>query len=152
MLRVSRLTDYATLVMTCIAAHPAEVLSTAQIAEETHLELPTVSKLLKSLSHSALVESFRGVNGGYRLARPAEAISLAEIVEALEGPIGMTECGLADGQCDREAQCGVRGSWQRINNVVDQALRAVSLADMLKPTPARRKIAVSVNTGEAVTG
>ncbi len=151
MLRVSRLTDYATLVMTCIAAHPADVLSTAQIADETHLELPTVSKLLKSLSHSALVESFRGVNGGYRLARPAQAISLAEIVEALEGPIGMTECGLADGQCDREAQCGVRGSWQRINNVVDQALRAVSLADMLRPTPVRRKIAVSVTTGEAVT-
>src|SRR6185312_3926468 len=75
MLRVSRLTDYATVVMTCIAAHPADVLSTAQIADETHLELPTVSKLLKALGHAELVESFRGVNGGYRLARPASAIS-----------------------------------------------------------------------------
>ncbi|MDW2980752.1 MAG: SUF system Fe-S cluster assembly regulator [Rhodanobacter sp.] len=136
MLRVSRLTDYATVVMTCIAAHPDEVLSAVQIADETRLELPTVSKLLKTLGHAALVESFRGVNGGYRLARPAGEISLADIVEALEGPIGMTECSV-EGQCGREAGCGVRGSWQLVNNVLDNALRAVSLADMLKPQPPR---------------
>jgi FeS assembly SUF system regulator len=132
MLRVSRLTDYATVVMTCIAAHPHDVLSTGQIADETRLELPTVSKLLKALGHATLVESFRGVNGGYRLARSAADISLAEIVEALEGPIGVTECSLAEGQCDRESQCGVRGSWQQVNSVLDNALRAVSLEDMLK--------------------
>ena len=137
MLRVSRLTDYATVVMTCIAAHPTAVLSAVQIADETRLELPTVSKLLKALGHAALVESFRGVNGGYRLARAAADISLVEIVEAIEGPIGMTECSMAEGQCDREAQCGVRGSWQLVNNVLDNALRAVSLADMLKPQPPR---------------
>ncbi|HZX71461.1 MAG TPA: SUF system Fe-S cluster assembly regulator [Rhodanobacter sp.] len=151
MLRVSRLTDYATVVMTSIAAHPADVLSTAQIADETRLELPTVSKLLKALGHAKLVESFRGVNGGYRLARPASTISLAEIVEALEGPIGVTECSVADGQCDREAQCGVRGSWQRINSVLDRTLRSVSLADMLQPLPSKRSIAVTVNAGEAMT-
>ncbi|RUL74009.1 SUF system Fe-S cluster assembly regulator [Dyella choica] len=133
MFRVSRLTDYATVVMTCIAAHPGDVLSTAQIAEEAHLELPTVSKLLKSLGHAGLVDSFRGVNGGYRLARPAQQISLADIVEAIEGPLGMTECTLSEGQCDREAQCSVRGSWQRINHVLDNALRTMSLADMLRP-------------------
>jgi FeS assembly SUF system regulator len=153
MLRVSRLTDYATVVMTCIAAHPADVLSTVQIADETRLELPTVSKLLKALGHAALVESFRGVNGGYRLARPAAEISLAEIVEALEGPIGMTECSVAEGQCDRESQCGVRGSWQQINSVLDHTLRAVSLADMLKPPPARpaptKHIAATVKTDGA---
>lgn len=142
MFRVSRLTDYATVVMTCIAAHPGDVLSTAQIAEETHLELPTVSKLLKSLGHAGLVDSFRGVNGGYRLARPADEISLAEIVEAMEGPLGMTECSLSDGHCERESQCGVRGSWQRINHVLDNALRTMSLADMLRPTV--RTPAVSV--------
>ena len=135
MFRVSRLTDYATVVMTCIATHPGDVVSTAQIAEEAHLELPTVSKLLKSLGHAGLVESFRGVNGGYRLARPAQQISLADIVEAIEGPLGMTECTLSEGQCDREAQCGVRGSWQRINHVLDNALRTMSLADMLRPAP-----------------
>ncbi|MEO7052537.1 MAG: SUF system Fe-S cluster assembly regulator [Rhodanobacter sp.] len=151
MLRVSRLTDYATVVMTCIAAHPADVLSTAQIADGTHLELPTVSKLLKALGHAKLVESFRGVNGGYRLARPASTISLAEIVEALEGPIGVTECSVAEGQCDRETQCTVRGSWQHINSVLDRTLRGVSLADMLKPLPSKQKIAVTVKTGEAIT-
>ena len=146
MLRVSRLTDYATVVMTCIAAHPDDVLSTAQIADETRLELPTVSKLLKSLGHAGLVESFRGVNGGYRLARPAQAISLADVVEAMEGPIGMTECGVTEGQCEREAQCGVRGSWQRINSVLDHALRAVSLADMLRPPPRRADVTVDIST------
>jgi FeS assembly SUF system regulator len=133
MFRVSRLTDYATVVMTCIAAHPGDVLSTAQIAEEAHLELPTVSKLLKSLGHAGLVDSFRGVNGGYRLARPASDISMADIVEAMEGPLGMTECSMSDGQCEREKQCGVRGSWQRINSVLDNALRSMSLADMSRP-------------------
>jgi FeS assembly SUF system regulator len=145
MLRVSRLTDYATVVMTCIAAHPQDVLSTGQIADETRLELPTVSKLLKALGHATLVESFRGVNGGYRLARSAADISLAEIVEALEGPIGVTECSLAEGQCDRESQCGVRGSWQQVNSVLDNALRAVSLEDMLKTrVPAANSENVSV--------
>jgi FeS assembly SUF system regulator len=151
MLRVSRLTDYATVVMTCIAAHPADVLSTAQIADESRLELPTVSKLLKALGHASLVESFRGVNGGYRLARPAAEISLADIVEALEGPIGMTECSAADGRCERESQCGVRGSWKQVNSVLDNALRNVSLADMLKPAPNRR-IAVTTKAGEVTTG
>lgn len=144
MLRVSRLTDYAAVVMTCIAAHPTEVLSAVQIADETRLELPTVSKLLKALGHAALVDSFRGVNGGYRLARPATEISLAEIIEALEGPIGMTECSVAEGQCDRESQCGVRGSWQQVNDVLDNALRAMTLADMLKP-PSPQRVAIPVS-------
>ncbi|MGE7138063.1 SUF system Fe-S cluster assembly regulator [Luteibacter sp. NPDC031894] len=135
MLRVSRLTDYATVVMTCIAAHPADVLSTAQIAEEARLELPTVSKLLKLLGHAGLVESFRGVNGGYRLARPAEAISLAEIVEAMEGPIGLTECSMAQGQCDRQSTCGVSGSWQSVSGTIDGVLRAMTLAQMLAARP-----------------
>jgi FeS assembly SUF system regulator len=135
MLRVSRLTDYATVVMTCIAAHPADVLSTAQIAEEARLELPTVSKLLKMLGHAGLVESFRGVNGGYRLARPAEAISLADIVEAMEGPIGMTACSTAEGQCERHSQCGVSGSWRSVSGAIDGVLRAMTLAQMLAARP-----------------
>lgn len=136
MLRVSRLTDYATVVMTCIAAHPADVLSTAQIAEEARLELPTVSKLLKLLGHAGLVESFRGVNGGYRLARPAEMISLAEIVEAMEGPIGLTECSMAQGHCERQSSCGVSGSWRSVSGTIGGVLRAMTLAQMLAARPA----------------
>ncbi len=144
MLRVSRLTDYAAAVMTCMAEREDDILSAVQIAEETRLELPTVSKLLKLLGHAALVESFRGVNGGYRLARRAADISLAEIVVALEGPIAVTECSLGVGQCDRESRCTVRGSWQQISTILDDALRAVSLADMRKRSPSRRAAALPV--------
>lgn len=135
MLRISRLTDYATVVMTCLAASSEQVLSAAQIAECTQLELPTVSKLMKQLGHAGLVESFRGANGGYCLARSARDINLAEIIEALEGPLGMTECSKVDGQCDLAAHCGVRSNWQRINQVVGDALKSMSLADMLQPVP-----------------
>lgn len=135
MLRISRLTDYATVVMTCLAASPEQVLSSAQIAECTQLELPTVSKLMKLLGHAGLVESFRGANGGYCLSRPAEDINLAEIIEALEGPLGMTECSKADGHCDLAAHCGVRGNWLRINQVVGNALKDMRLSDMLQPAP-----------------
>ena len=141
MLRVNRLTDYAAAVMTCLAGHEDEVLSAVQIAEKTRLELPTVSKLLKSLGHAMLVESFRGVNGGYRLARSSKDISLAEIVVALEGPIAVTECGIRAGQCDRESTCAVRGSWQQISTILDDALRAVSLADMSHRLVRRRPAA-----------
>ena len=147
MLRVSRLTDYAAAVMTCLAEHQDAVLSTVQIAEATRLELPTVSKLLKLLGHATLVESFRGVNGGYRLARDAADISLAEIVVALEGPIAITECSLAVGQCDRESRCSVRGSWQQISTILDEALRAVSLADMCRHNPPRVAGAAAVAAG-----
>ena len=147
MLRVSKLTDYATAVMTVLAdAHHVgqpgsgwfgDVLSAQDLAERAHLELPTVSKLLKQLAHAHLVESFRGVNGGYRLAREPARISIADIVIAMEGPIGMTECSVHAGVCEHEPHCGVRVNWQRINQAIAQALANVTLADMLKPPPKR---------------
>ncbi|HTA64185.1 MAG TPA: SUF system Fe-S cluster assembly regulator [Xanthomonadaceae bacterium] len=133
MLRVTRLTDYASLVLTLLASAPARVHSAAELAERAHLEAPTVSKLLKSLAQAGLVEAFRGTNGGYRLARPAESISLIAIVEAIEGPLGMTECSLHDGDCGIQDHCGVRANWRRINDVVADALRNVTLAQMLAP-------------------
>jgi FeS assembly SUF system regulator len=137
MLRVSRLTDYATVVMTCLASRPDTVSSTAEIAACTRLEAPTVSKLAKRLARAGLIESFRGTHGGYRLARPAAEINLAEIVEALEGPLGMTECSAVSGQCDFQAHCNMRGNWQHINHAVDGVLKAMSLADMLRPASDR---------------
>ena len=138
MLRISKLTDYATVVMTCLAEDAAAVHSAVGLAEKAHLELPTVSKVLKSLSHAGLVESFRGANGGYRLARPPEQISVAAIVVAMEGPIGMTECSVHAGLCDHERHCGVRGNWQRINHAIEHALESVSLADMRRPPALKR--------------
>jgi len=139
MLRVTKLTDYATLVLTVLAARPDEVLSASELADQAGLEVPTVSKLLKALAQAGLVAGFRGSNGGYRLARPASGISLVEIVEAMEGPLGMTECSLHAGACGIEHSCGVRANWRRINDVVADALRGVSLAQMLAPPPRTRK-------------
>lgn len=146
MLRVSKLTDYATVVMTALADAPERIHSAQELAERARLELPTVSKLLKQLAHASLVESFRGVNGGYRLARAPERISIADIVIAMEGPIGMTECSAQAGLCGHEPHCGVRVNWKRINQAIAQALGSVTLADMLKPAPKRATIPALVAT------
>ena len=147
MLRVTKLTDYATVVLTVLAARPGEVLSAPELAERAGLEAPTVAKVLKPLAAAGLVEGFRGANGGYRLARDAAGISLVEIVEAMEGPLAMTECSVHGGQCGIEDSCGVRANWRRINDVVADALRGVSLAQMQAPLPAdapRRAIPVQL--------
>jgi FeS assembly SUF system regulator len=133
MLRVTKLTDYATVVLATLAGAPGRVHSASELAESAGLELPTVSKVLKPLAHAGLVESFRGANGGYRLARAAADISLIEVVEAIEGPFGMTECSGEHSSCELESHCGVRGNWRHINDVVADALRSVSLAQMLAP-------------------
>ena len=133
MLRVTKLTDYASVVLTVLASDPAAVLSASELAERAGLEVPTVAKLLKPLAQAGLVEGFRGANGGYKLARDAADISLVEIVEAMEGPLGMTECSVHAGQCGIEDSCGVRANWRRINDVVADALRKVTLAEMLAP-------------------
>jgi len=150
MLRVTKLTDYATVVLTVLAAEAGAVLSATGLAERAGLEAPTVAKVLKPLAAAGLVRAFRGASGGYRLARPAAEISLVEIVEAMEGPLAMTECSVHDGQCGIESSCGARANWRRINDVVADALRRVSLADM-SPAPAspaaRKAIPVALAAG-----
>ena len=138
MLRVSKLTDYATVVMACLAGAGDGVTSAQALAERAHLEVPTVSKLLKQLAQAGLVQSSRGINGGYRLSHPPERISIADIVTAMEGPIGMTECSAHAGLCGHEPHCGVRMNWQRINHAIAGALANVTLADMLNPPPKAR--------------
>lgn len=135
MLRVTKLTDYATLVLTVMAADGEAVHSAAGLADKAGLELPTVSKLLKLLAQAHLVQSFRGAAGGYRLARAAEDIRLIHVLEAIEGPLAVTECVGQQGQCGIEHRCGVRANWRRINDVIAEALHGVSLVDLLKPPP-----------------
>ena len=149
MLRVTKLTDYATLVLTVLAARPGEVLSAAGLAEQAGLEAPTVAKVLKPPAQAGLVEGFRGASGGHRLARPAARITLVDIVEALEGPLGMTECSVHAGQCGIEDSCGVRANWRRINDVVADALRGVSLAQMLGPMPPAPRKGIPVQLANA---
>ena len=112
MLRIGKLTDYATVLMAELAEDIGTCCSAAQLAEVTRLEPPTVAKVLKTLARSDLVESVRGVHGGYRLQRAADEISVAEIIRAMEGPIALTECDLEAGLCTRENDCSLRGNWR----------------------------------------
>ena len=130
MLRMSKLTDYGTMVLAQLASSDADWTTTSQVAGATHLGPPTVSKLLKSLVHAGLVVSSRGVQGGYALARPAATISAAQILDALEGPVAITECSSSTGGCDLESYCRVGSAWQRINSSIRKALEGITLADL----------------------
>lgn len=148
MLRISKLTDYGTVVLAHLAIDYGSVVSAADVAHATGIALPTVSKLLKSLARAGLVASTRGANGGYQLARAPHAISAADVIDALEGPVSITECSSLDSQCEHEGVCSVGGTWQRINVAIRKALDDVSLLDLVhanSPVPSFRFAGVPVN-------
>ncbi|MEM9403201.1 MAG: SUF system Fe-S cluster assembly regulator [Pseudomonadota bacterium] len=130
MLRISKLTDYGTVVLASLVNSRHKVISAAEIAGQTGISLPTVSKLLKTLAREGLVESARGANGGYRLSRDPERISAADIIEALEGPISITECLSSDSHCDYQQQCSPCSAWRSVNNAIRVALSEVTLIDL----------------------
>lgn len=132
MLRISKLTDYAILIMVELTRRD-EMLSAHVLAERVGVEVPTASKVLKLLAGGGLLNSYRGANGGYRVCRPAGEISVAEVIAAIEGPIAMTECSVEEGLCSQEDNCGLRGNWQRISLAVAEALEEVSLEEMSAP-------------------
>jgi len=134
MFRLNRLTDYAVVVLTQMARRPGETRSAQQIAELGTLPLPTVAKLLNGLARSGIVASHRGASGGYTLGRPAGAISVADIVQALEGPIALTACAEGSGElCEVETLCPMAGNWNKVNQAIRSALASVTLADMALP-------------------
>lgn len=135
MLKLSKMADYGTVVLTAMIADPERSRSANEIAATIKVPLPTVSKILKMLGHGGLVSSLRGVKGGYRLARPANQISLVDIIHAMDGPIGVTECSVTPGLCTQEAGCAVRANWLRINQAVLGVLQAITLDQMLAPVP-----------------
>ena len=132
MLRISKLTDYGTVLLAHLAAHQTTVCSAADVAQATGIAVPTVSKLLKSLARAGLVTSTRGANGGYRLSRAPQEISAANVIDALEGPVSITECSSSDGDCEHEGVCSVGGAWQRVNIAIRRALEDVTLNDLLR--------------------
>ena len=132
MLRISKLTDYAILIMVELT-RDGEMLSAHALAERIHVEIPTASKVLKLLAGDGLLESYRGANGGYRVCRQAGEISVAEVIAAIEGPIAMTECSVEQGLCSQEDSCELRSNWQRISLAVAGALQEVSLTEMSTP-------------------
>src|SRR5689334_14394146 len=125
MLKLGKLADYGTMIMTVLAADPERLYSAQELAARTHVAAPTVSKLLKLLTKSSLVESLRGAHGGYKLSRPAASIAVADVIAAIEGPFGLTQCSVHKGDCAVESHCGVRGNWRLINSAIQQALNAV---------------------------
>src|SRR5882724_4396328 len=139
MLRMSRLTDYATVLLAALAGEPGRVQTAASLAEQTHIAAPTVCKLLKQLQRAGLVTSTRGPRGGYQLARPAAQISAAAILDALEGPLALTDCSAGHGNCEIEDTCRVGRVWQRLNLAIRRSLYEVSLAQLagLDPTQVR---------------
>jgi len=130
MLRISRLTDYATVILASLG--DGGLASAADIAERTHIGLPTVSKLLKELQHAGIVSSVRGARGGYQLARPAALINAAAIIDAVEGPVALTECAGGAGNCEIETTCLVGNGWQRISRAIRRALHDVSLEELVR--------------------
>jgi FeS assembly SUF system regulator len=133
MLKLAKLTDYATVVMTAIAADPARVHSAQELADSSRLPAATVSKLLKQLSKAGLIEATRGSQGGYRLTRSADQITVADVIDAVEGPIAVTRCSIHTGDCSIETSCGTRANWRLINTAIRQALEAVTLAQIAAP-------------------
>jgi FeS assembly SUF system regulator len=130
MLRISKLTDYATVILARLAAEPERRFTAAQIAAETRLASPTVSKLLKQLHRQGLVMSTRGSAGGYVLARPAADITAAQILDALEGPVALTECAGVASHCGIERTCRVGHSWQRVNLAIRRSLQEITLLEL----------------------
>lgn len=132
MFRLNRLTDYAVVVMSQMALRGGETRSAQQISEDTGVPLPTVAKLLNLLGRAKLVTSQRGASGGYTLSAEPEAITVAQIIQAMEGPIALTAC--VDGAtdcCGSEAFCPMRGNWNRVNDAIRGALTSVTLAEMM---------------------
>ncbi|MEM7166503.1 MAG: SUF system Fe-S cluster assembly regulator [Planctomycetota bacterium] len=135
MIRLTRQTDYGVLLLTVIASHPGRGHTARELAESTRISQAMVSKVLKLLAQAGLLQSQLGVKGGYSLARPAEDVTVREIVDVLEGPIAITVCSDGNGSCEQEGRCPVEANWRTINQAIHGALEAITLADMAAPCP-----------------
>lgn len=133
MLRLSKLADYGTQVMTYMARDRA-VHSASEVAAGLGIAAPTVSKILKMLARKNLVASVLGAKGGYMLTRQPKEISIAKIIDAMDGPISITECS-STSKCSLESTCSTRSNWQGINHIILDALEKVNLAEMIAPKP-----------------
>jgi FeS assembly SUF system regulator len=130
MLRISKMTDYATVILARLAVAPERQFTAAQLSGQTHLAQPTVSKVLKLLLRRGLLHSTRGLHGGYRLARPAAEITAAQILDALEGPVALIECARHVHHCSIESTCGVGRAWQRVSLAVRRVLEEITLVEL----------------------
>jgi len=133
MLRIGKLTDYAMLILSEMAKEPAFVLSATALAERLYLTPPTVSKVLKILADANLVNSVRGAEGGYHLAKSAADITVVDVIAAMEGDIAMTECCEDTRLCAIDTMCSMRENWRQINGMVKGMLKRITILDMMSP-------------------
>lgn len=133
MLRISKLADYGTVVMVYLAKQSQQLCNAREIAFHTHLNVPTVSKILKRLTTAGLLSSVRGVSGGYRLQRSADDISVADILYALDEHRGLTECSMQTNDCSLRGVCHIQGNWKLISQSIASALESVSLHALAQP-------------------
>jgi FeS assembly SUF system regulator len=134
MLRITKQTDYGIVLLTHMAGDPKRLANAPDLALEANLPQPMVAKILKLLARAGILESHRGVNGGYCLSRSPEELSVAAVIGALEGQIAITECtDDTPGLCVQEKVCPVRSNWNRINLAIQEALGRISLAEMTGP-------------------
>lgn len=150
MLRISKLTDYGIVLLARFAQEPpGSTFSAREMAETTELPLPVVSKMLKTLAGAELLRSQRGAKGGYRLHRNPAAVTVAELLDALEGGVALMDCTAGPGHCEQEENCSIREPWQRINRAVLSALESVTLAELVRPgTPALLEIETRPGSNE----
>jgi len=144
MLRLSKLTDYATVILSFMAKNNTQVHAAIEIAAATGISLPTVSKILKLLVNAHVLVSTRGAKGGYALASEPDQITVASVISALEGPIALTECSQTHQDCEQASGCGIRGNWGLINQAIHNALESVTLADMIRPSSVPEEIMIPV--------
>jgi FeS assembly SUF system regulator len=148
MIILSKLADYGVIIATHLAAFPDRQVTAATAAADTRLPHATVAKVLKALAHAGLVTATRGAGGGYRLARSPTTISVAEVVAAIDGDIGLTQCSVHVEECARTTYCPTRPHWAAINRAVGQALSAVSLDAMLTPFAFVPRMSPSTNPSQ----
>lgn len=138
MLRITKQTDYGIVLLSRMAQEPERQFNAPELALHVGLPAPIVSKILKLLARDGVLTSHRGVKGGYALARAPEQITVAAIIESLEGPIAMTECvDEAPGECVQEGSCPQQANWQVINHAVRSALEGITLRHMAEPLAPR---------------
>lgn len=137
MIRLSKMTDYAVVMLSYIASAETDKFSATQLSDATHIPAPTVAKLLKTLTKANILTSFRGISGGYSLSTDSTEITIAHIVEAIEGPIALTACvDETLPTCQIQGECAIHGNWNKVNEAVKHALLSVTLQDMANTDPA----------------
>ena len=144
MLRITKMTDYAVLILANLALHDNKLLTAKEIASETHISLPTTQKILKKLSRKNLVISKQGASGGYSLDPETKKLSVATLLEKLDGDLSITQCSSNDDQCEVEDFCNIGNAWQMINQRVQWALNDITLGDLIHPTRIEQFISTNI--------